>query len=102
MTIELHARGEAVPVETVDVFTLNGITYGVPKKPPARIALKYLEYVAEHGEEQGVPYLLRLMLGDEGYEALLSHEDLEEHELAAVFTVVCELALGAIEDPKGF
>ena len=103
MTINLDERDvECVDDERIDVFTLNGTTYTVPAKPVAGFALKYLSYAREHGEDEAAAFLLELMLGKEGYEALSSVEDLEDSALLTIFNVCLDLALGAIEGPKGF
>lgn len=101
--VDLDAhREEAASLsdERVEVFTLDGVTYSAPAKPPANLGLRFLDFREEHGDDAAIQWLLRVMLGDEGWEALRDCEFLEPVQLLAVFQACAELALGALEDPK--
>lgn len=101
--VDLDARREeaaSLSTEVVEVFTLNGVTYTAPAKPPANLGLRFLDFREENGDDAAIQWLLRVMVGDAGWEALRDYEDLETTQLLAVFQACAELALGALEDPK--
>lgn len=102
MTVNLDEREVThVDEERIDVFTYAGTTYTVPANPDATFALKYLRFARERGEDAAAAYLLERMLGDDGYEALSAVPDLDEASLLTIFNVCLELALGAMNAPKG-
>lgn len=91
---------ERTPTERVEVFSVNGTPYTAPANPGSAFALQYLSYKREHGEDEAVDWLLRKMLGDDGYAALVGFDNLQDTQLLTVFQVCLDLALGAIEGPK--
>lgn len=100
MMINLNEAEDVEPVERIDVFSLDGVTYSIPAQQNASFALRYLQYVKEHGEDAAAAYLMELMLGEEGYAALASYENLTDTQLLTVFQACLETALGAMAGPK--
>lgn len=103
--LDLDARQEeaaSLSDERVEVFTLNGVTYDAPAKPPASLALKFLAFQRDHSDEVdlSMQWLITTMMGAQAYEALMDFEGLDPIQLMTVFQVCAELVLGAIEDPK--
>lgn len=99
--LNLDESQEKVSTERVEIFSLNGTSYTAPATPGAAFGLRYLEFKREHGEDAAVDYLLSHMLGQDGYAVLTHYEDLTDAQLLTVFSACLELALGAMEDPKG-
>lgn len=88
------------PPEMVDLFEVDGEMYQVPREPPASISLKYLEAAEQFGEGAANLYVLREMLGADGYEALSNCKTLTEDHLKWVVTTLLGLVLGTVEAPK--
>lgn len=74
--------------------------YSVPAKPGAEISLKMLEIIEKRGQEAGMYYMLTTMLGQDGYTALMTYEDLPPKALQQVIEKINEIANGAMEGPK--
>lgn len=103
---------EKVPLFTLsDPVTGDEVEYSIPRKPGANIGLMYVHIAsgqpctnctAPHGrgEFAAQDYLLRVLLGADGYKALREFEDLESADLGAMVAIMVKLALGAIEAPK--
>jgi hypothetical protein len=84
----------------VILFWIDDRPYSVPEKPGAEFALQVLNVIEQRGTEVGVAYMLRRMLGDEGYAALMSYEDLDPDDLATIIRKAHALVNGALEGPK--
>jgi hypothetical protein len=84
----------------VDLFEVDGVMYQVPRKPSAGIALKYLEATEQVGEGAANLYVLREMLGEDGYTALSDCKTLTDEHLKWVAETVVGLVLGTVEAPK--
>lgn len=85
--------------ERVDVFTLNGTTYSIPKKPRVRWGLYYLNLIRNEGSDVAVSWLLENCLGKDGYEALLAYEELTPVQLQTVIKACAQTVLGELEGP---
>lgn len=99
LDLDQHVDEEAA-TDRVEVFSLDGETYTAPASPGSAFALQYLAFKREHGEDAAVDWLLRKMLGEGGYAALVGFDRLQDTQLLTVFQVCLDLALGAIEGPK--
>jgi hypothetical protein len=90
------ADGEAVEVEMEPVFELDGDLYQVPVKPSAGLALGYLEMQSTQGPDAAVYWMMVEMLGEEGFNALKNHPDLERDQMDAVIQFIEKKVLGAV------
>jgi hypothetical protein len=88
------------PVDTVPLFEIDGVEYSVPRKPRANIALKYLATLEARGPEIASVYLMRAVLGDEGYAALSNCDSLTEAHLEWLIETLHGLVMGTTEAPK--
>lgn len=97
--LRLSSAPEEEP-ELVDLFEVDGTMYSVPSKPSASITLMYLDAAESLGPQAANLYVLREMLGEEGYRALSTCRSLTEPQLTWVVETVQGLVLGTIEAPK--
>lgn len=88
------------PPEMVDLFEVDGVMYQVPRKPSASIGLQYLDAAESLGTQAANLFILREMLGQEGYKALSTCKTLDDDQLQWVVETVQGLALGTVEAPK--
>lgn len=86
--------------ELVDLFEVDDVMYQVPRKPSASIALQYLEVAETLGPQAANLYVLREMLGVQGYNALSTCKSLTDAHLEWLIETVQGLVLGTIEAPK--
>ena len=92
--------GEAVEVEMEPVFELDGDLYQIPAKPSAGLALGYLEKQSTLGADAAVYWMMVEMLGEEGFEALRDHPDLEREQMDAIIGHIEKKVLGAVPGGK--
>lgn len=91
---------QSEPPELVDLFEVDGVMYQVPRKPSASIGLQYLDAAERLGVEAANLFILREMLGPDGYEALCTCKTLQDEQLQWVVETIQGLALGTVEAPK--
>lgn len=97
----LRLSSEATePVEMVDLFEVDDVMYQVPRRPSASIGLQFLEAAEDLGPQAANLWILREMLGAEGYKALSTCKTLTDSHLTWVIETVQGLALGTVEAPK--
>lgn len=87
-------------VETVPLFSIDGVEYSIVARPKVNVGLKYLHLAATQGEGIAIAYLLPKLLGTEGFLALCEYDDLEEHHLQFVMETASKIAMGVAEVPK--
>ena len=58
-----------------------------------------LELTAEKGENYATAYMLKTLLGQDGYRALMDFDDLEPAELKKILERVGKIVFGAMENP---
>jgi len=92
MAINFDER-EPVEKEPVHLFTLNGDDYYIDPSG-ANVALVYLAKVEEVGEQVAQAWLLRYMIGDDAYQALMSYDGLTAEDLDDLIKVVVAEVLG--------
>lgn len=88
--------GQEVEVEMVPVFELDGDLYQVPAKPSAGLALGYLRMQSTQGPDAAVYWMMVEMLGEEGYDALANHPDLERDQMDQIIQYIEKKVLGAV------
>lgn len=99
--IELVQEKDDTP-EMVELFSIDGKVYSVPKRPRVNVALKYLTDMRKFGPMIAEMSLLESLLGEEGYTALTEFEGLSQKQLGAIQDAAARLALGVLEDtPEG-
>lgn len=99
--IDFDARRNDEEVEErVVIFHLNGTDYSVPKKPRINLGLKFSYERRAFGTDVAVSSLLRAMLGDEGFDALMGYDGLTEDDLEAITTICSRAAMGKLEAQK--
>lgn len=88
-------------VERVPLFTIDDTPYYIAKSVPANKALRYMHIGRKQGLEAQIDYMLGVLLGEEGYEALMGFDDLTEVNLLDVIKACQKVMTGAVEAPKG-
>lgn len=88
------------PQKRVALFYIDDVLYTAPAKVSTNVALRYLNIQRKQGLESAIDYMLETLLGAEGYNALLSYEDLEDEDLLAVVKKATSIMLGQLEAPK--
>lgn len=86
--------------EMVELFTLNGKTYSIPRKPRINVALKFLDVAKREGQDLAAGFLLEEVIGREGYEALMDYEDLTPEQFQEIVLAAQKVVLGGLEGPK--
>lgn len=89
---------KAVPVGRQPLFYVGEKEYTIPVDVPGSLTLKALDMTATEGEVIATRWVMRQVLGDDGYKALLTHPDITKRELAAITKVVRELVFGEAEE----
>lgn len=91
------AQKSAEEIEMEPVFELDGELYQIPKRPSAGMALGYLEVQTQRGPDAAIHWMMIKVLGEEGYEALRDHPELERGELDAIINHIEKRVLGGME-----
>lgn len=96
------AERDLFTARTKLLFTLPGIEetdpdqeFFVPETFPASKSVWALEQFRVHGEAVGMVMLIRDVLGDPAYNALIESPDLTKDDLDAIFSDVAALVLGS-------
>jgi hypothetical protein len=99
--VRLSTNSEAPPEERVPLFYIDDVEYTAPKQFTASFALRYVNVVVNRGIDAGVAWLLENGLSPGGYQALLTHDQLEPEQLAVIVSHLQEMVAGAMDVPKG-
>ncbi|MFC5947078.1 hypothetical protein ACFQH9_02145 [Pseudonocardia lutea] len=99
--IVLGGESDEQEVEMVDLFTVNGVTYSIPKRPPVNIALGFLRDVRKEGPTLAEAALMERLIGEEGYDALVNYPGLTTEQMEQISDRVMTVTLGAMEASKG-
>lgn len=92
---------EPVEIEQVELFTLEGKTYSMPKTVTARQLLGFMQEMRTNGQEAASVGLLIDCIGRTGYQKLLSYPKLRHADLKAIFDAVSGAAMGGMEEMTG-
>jgi len=103
--IDISAEPEGEP-ERVLLFRIGGVEYTMLKNPPPSIGLAALDLADRRGgSPQSVAladvYVMREMLGEESYRALLNCKTMDRDQYLRIVGRVMRSAMGAIEDEDG-
>jgi hypothetical protein len=94
--IRLDSKAPRPETKRVPLFYIDDTEYTVPAKPSPTVGLKYLRLLAREGEGQANEFLLRSLLGEKGYVALMNYTALTEEQ----FDQVMERAVSIATGPK--
>jgi len=98
--IELTSAAESSG-ETVDVFSLDGVTYTMPKEPKPAIGLRFVWEMKTLGEMDAVANLLTSTVGADAFEALSRADGMTAEQWNQVQQFVIKHSVGATEPGKG-
>lgn len=101
MAVQLNSKNSDEAVEQVELFSIDGQSYYIPKKIKANLQLKYLKVLREEGELPATYVLLEGVLTPEGYQALMDYDDLSEDDLDNIMEIAQKIALGDLEEDDG-
>lgn len=87
--------------ERVVLFEIDDEKYSIAKSVAPNVALRYLHIGRKQGLEAQIDYMLGVLLGEEGHEALMNFQDLTEDDLLAVIKACQKVMTGSVEAPKG-
>lgn len=82
--LDSSSDNEDEGIEQIHAFSIDDTDYYVPTAVPFHHSVKAMEIFTQRGEPAAVAYTLRIVLGDEGYEALMAYEGLKEEEFEAI------------------
>lgn len=102
--IELTAddpEEETPEPERVPLFKIGDITYTMLADPPLTLAMKALDVSYERGQGFGEVFIMREMLGEETYRALLGNRALKGPQYAAIMGRVTQRLYGVLEREGG-
>lgn len=100
--IRLPAQAEEKPVGRQPLFYIGDQEYTIPVDVPGSLTLKALDMTDQQGEVIATIWVMKQVLGEEGYKALLNAPNITKPELAAIQKVIRELVFGeAEEEGKG-
>jgi hypothetical protein len=102
--VRLTPAGEPEAERRVPVFSIvrdgEETVYTVLGNPRYRVSMEYVHRVRTEGVGMALDWLLGEMLGEDGYAALRSWDELTEEDTGRVIAVCTGLALGRLELPK--
>lgn len=98
--IEL-TTGTEEEVEQLELFSIDGKSYGIPNKPRLNVALKTLKLLRTQGEDAASAYMLEAVIGEAAFEALTDYEDLTPETFQAIIMAAQKVVFGGLEAPKG-
>jgi hypothetical protein len=97
--LELVRSKDRADEPMADLFSLDGVVYRIPVRIGKNVALAYLKVQREQGEGPALSWVLEKVLGEDGYAALCSYDELEEEHLEQLGEIVSKHVLGALEQP---
>jgi len=107
--LRLTTDDDDKPVTRHPLFYIDGEAVTIPDEVSSQVTVNYLRIIGvdvdnEVGRGQalvaGQSYLLREMLGDDGYRRLCEYKPLKQQQLAWIIETCTRVALGTIEIPK--
>jgi len=98
--VSLHSAINPPKDQRVDAFSINGTMYSILTRPKTNVGLRYIHLARTRGSEIAVDFMLEVLLGEAGYQALMDFDDLTEDDLKAVIDAASKIMAGAVEAPK--
>ncbi|MER7814548.1 hypothetical protein [Streptomyces sp. NPDC096153] len=93
-------QSEPKAEDRVVLFYVDDEPYTVPKRIGRNHGLRYLRTARRQGEPIAAQELLETLIGEDGYEALMNCDDLEDDQLDQIMNRLRDEALGAVEEEK--
>jgi hypothetical protein len=87
--------------DRVVLFYVDGEPYSIPKKIGRNYGLRYLQTARKQGEALAAQELLEVLIGEDGYQALMDCDGLEDEALEQIMDQLRDGALGAVEEESG-
>lgn len=97
----IRLGGAAKPVAMRDLFEIDGKMYQVPSEIRPNVALAILAKYEQMGPGLAEVYMLRRILGDESFNALMEYDGLAPEDLGAITDALMKLTFGAVENESG-
>jgi hypothetical protein len=98
------ADADDEPEARAPLFSVNGVEYTIPAEPRLDIGLRASRILARSNpsvaESRAMDYVLTAMLGEDGYDALLSVRKLDMKAFALIVATCQERTIGQVETPK--
>jgi hypothetical protein len=98
--VRLTSKSDA-PADRVVLFYVDDEPYTIPKKISRGHGLRFLQTMRKQGEALAAQELLEVLIGEDGYEALMNCDDLEDDDLDKIMNRLRDEALGAVEEETG-
>lgn len=89
--IVLKTRNEDEEIEMLHVFTIDDKKYYMPTRVPFNVTIKAMRIYAEKGEAAALDYQLRVLLGTDGYDALMDFDDLESEDFQNIVNLADQI-----------
>lgn len=87
----------AVPHTEETLFAIDGTHYTISVPVAAGVTLQAMEKMGEVGENAAMMWLLKELIGAQGYRALSTHPDVTSEHLVGILERLSDLALGDME-----
>lgn len=97
--IRLTTKKTRGPEERSVLFSIDGTDYTIPSRPRANLSLKVLDLAQRKGETEATAFMMKAMLGEDGYRALMDYDDLEPEDLQRVLVAATKVVFGTMENP---
>lgn len=88
-------------VDTIPLFSIDGVVYSIPAEVSASMALRVLDESRKNGQEAAMAGALEELLGEDAYQALLSCKSLKVSDLEKIMEAVQVHVLGDLEGALG-
>lgn len=88
-------------VERIVLFYVDDTEYSIPKQVGRNHGLRYLRTMRRQGEALAAQELLEVLIGEDGYTALMDCDDLTDEQLDQIMNRLRDMALGEVEDEAG-
>lgn len=88
-------------LEREPLFSIDGVTYTIPKVISGSTALTMLKVAREEGEGLALAWVMEEVLGTEAFNALSACKTVTQAQIGAIMTVVRERAMAAMEAVQG-
>jgi hypothetical protein len=98
--IALTSKKSSRKKEVLTLFSIDGKDYSIPSEIRPNQAMQIMKVFRKQGDTAGVDFMLEVLLGSEGYEALLAFDDLESDDLEKIIKIAFQMVVGATENPK--
>lgn len=96
--VALKTSKNPAAIRTVTLFSIDGKEYKIPVKIRPNKALQIQHVFRMEGATNGVDFMLETLLGEEGYKALLSYDELTDENLEKLIKIAFEIVNGVVTD----